>query len=630
MLLHVFSAVMPRYKRGIQYPRGVSAHALLFLEYWIARLNRAMTPNGCLAASLRGIETAMVNRRFIWPLHGIATQDVFATGTMHRSASAPQISALEASNSRHGNDSAERSERATSLAFKAFMSMDRAVAIVGPDGKLLQPNLVFAKLFANSELLDCINRDAGANNGRSDCQITLSDGRAFWVETIPMDGGWLVSAYDMSERSAKERSDTLTRLGNRLMFHERLTELLATPDRAAESAEAVLVLDLRRFRAINESLGRNIGGALLVAVADRIRSVIGAGDIAARLGGDKFGIIQAGQPQPQSAAALASRLADMIGRSYVVEGHLIDIAASVGIVLLPVEPISCEELLKNADLALHRAKADGHGAYRFFERAMDDKMQHRRNLEIDLRRALSLGELSLVYQPQLNLRQNMVTGFEALLRWQSPTRGAVSPLEFIPIAEDTGIIISIGEWVLRTACLEAAGWDGGQNVSVNVSAVQFKSPNFAATVLSALAESGLDPRRLELEITESVMLDAGGTARTVLDNLREIGVRVALDDFGIGYSSLSYLRDFRFDRIKIDQSFVRGTAGDAVGRAIVRVVASLGQSLGMATVAEGVETEEQMARVTSDGCTDLQGYLISRPMPPKLIDRFLASRNERV
>ncbi len=549
---------------------------------------------------------------------------------MHKSASSPRIDPLEASKSRYGNDSAERSERAVSLAFKAFMSMDRAVAIVGPDGKLLQPNLVFAKLFGNSELLDRINRDAGANNGKSDCQITLSDGRAFWVETIPMDGGWLVSAYDMSERSAKERSDTLTRLGNRLMFHERLTELLARPDRTAESAEAVLVLDLRRFRAINESLGRNIGGALLAAVADRIRSVIGAGDIAARLGGDKFGIIQAGQPQPQSAAALASRLADTIGRSYVVEGHLIDIAASVGIVLLPTEAISCEELLKNADLALHRAKADGHGAYRFFERAMDDKMQYRRNLEIDLRRALSLGELSLVYQPQFNLRLNRVTGFEALLRWQSPTRGAVSPLEFIPIAEDTGIITSIGEWVLRTACLEAAGWGGGQNVSVNVSAVQFKSPNFAATVLSALAESGLDPRRLELEITESVMLDAGGTARTVLDNLREIGVRVALDDFGIGYSSLGYLRDFRFDRIKIDQSFVRGTAGDAVGRAIVRVVASLGQSLGMATVAEGVETEEQMARVTSDGCTDVQGYLISRPMPPKLIDGFLASRNERV
>jgi EAL domain-containing protein (putative c-di-GMP-specific phosphodiesterase class I) len=257
-------------------------------------------------------------------------------------------------------------------------------------------------------------------------------------------------------------------------------------------------------------------------------------------------------------------------------------------------------------------------------------MQYRRNLEIDLRRALALCEFALVYQPQVDLRQNKVTGFEALLRWQSPFRGAVSPLEFIPVAEETGIITSIGEWVLRTACLEAASWSGAQKVSVNVSAVQFKSPNLVATVMSVLGESGLDPQRLELEITENVMLDVGGTALAALQNIREIGVRVALDDFGIGYSSLGYLRDFPFDGIKIDQSFVRGTANDAVGRAIVRAVASLGRSLGIATVAEGVETEEQMARVASDGCTDVQGYLISRPMPPSQIDGFLRSRSENI
>jgi diguanylate cyclase (GGDEF)-like protein len=545
------------------------------------------------------------------------------------SPSASAIDPAGSSKHRQGSDSSSRSDRAAELALKAFMSMDRAVAIVGPDGKLLQPNLVFAKLFGDTELLDRINREAGANNGKSDCQIALSDGRAFWVETIPMDGGWLVSAYDMSERSAKERIDTLTKLGNRLMFHERLAEMLAKPDRAAEGA-AVLVLDVSRFKAINESLGRKIGGALLGCVADRIRSALGSGDIAARLGGDKFGIIQVGQGQPQSAAALADRLVELIGRSYTVEGHLIDVAVNVGIVLLPIGATDCEQLLKNADLALHRANSDGHGAYRFFERAMDEKMHYRRNLEIDLRRALALGEFALVYQPQVDLRQNKVTGFEALLRWQGPVRGAVSPLEFIPVAEETGIITSIGEWVLRTACLEAATWSGAQKVSVNVSAIQFKSPNLVATVMSALGESGLDPQRLELEVTESVMLDAGGTALAVLQNLREIGVRVALDDFGIGYSSLGYLRDFPFDRIKIDQSFVRGTADDAVGRAIVRAVASLGQSLGIATVAEGVETEEQMARVVSDGCTDVQGYLISRPMPPRQIDGFLRSRNEKI
>jgi diguanylate cyclase (GGDEF)-like protein len=546
---------------------------------------------------------------------------------MASSAIVASIDAAESSKRRRGDDSADRSDRAAELALKAFMSMDRAVAIVGPDGKLLQPNLVFERLFADTEFLDRINRDASANNGKSDCEITLPDGRTFWVETIPMDGGWLVSAYEMTERSAKARTDTLTKFGNRLMFHEQLAELLANPDRAAEGT-AILVIDLSRFKAINESLGRNIGSALLASVADRIRSALGSGDRVARLGGDKFGIIQAAQPQPESAAALAGRLVDMIGRSHLVEGHLIDIAASVGIVLLPTGANDSELLLKNADLALHRAKSDGHGAYRFFEKAMDEKMQRRRQLESDLRRALALGEFSLVYQPQFNLRQNEVTGFEALLRWQSPARGAVSPLEFIPVAEDIGIITSIGEWVLRTACLEAATWPGLYTVSVNVSALQFKSSNLVATIMSALEESGLDPRRLELEITESVMLDAGGAALPMLQNLSGMGVRVALDDFGTGYSSMGYLQSFPFDRIKIDQSFVRGTSNEAVGRAIVRAIAAIGQSLGMATVAEGVETEEQMTRIASDGCTDVQGYLISRPMRPEQIRSFLLLQNE--
>jgi len=542
--------------------------------------------------------------------------------------SATEIVSAGSSKRRRGSDSAaksdRRSDRGSELALKAFMSMDRAVAIVGPDGKLLLPNLVFKQLFGDGELLDRINRDAHANNGKSDHQITLSDGRAFWVETIPMEDGWLVSAYNMTERSAKARTDTLTKLGNRLMLHEQLSALVANPDRAGEGA-AILLIDLSRFKAINETLGRNIGDGLLSYVADRIRPVLGHGDIVARLEGDKFAVIQRDQPQPQSAAALASRLVDMVGRPYVVEGQLIDVAASAGIVLFPAGATDCEQLLKNADLALHRAKSDGHGTYRFFERAMDEKIQSRRNLEIDLRRALSLQEFTLVYQPQFNLRLNGVTGFEALLRWQSPTRGTVSPLEFIPVAEDTGIITSIGEWVLRTACQQAAAWPGAHNVSVNVSPIQFKNPNLVATVLSALAESGLEPRRLELEITESVMLDVGGTALAMLQNLREMGVRVALDDFGIGYSSLGYLRSFPFDRIKIDQSFIRGTSSDAVGRAIVRAVAALGQSLGMATVAEGVETEEQMGRIASDGCTDVQGYLISRPMPPEQIGSFLSS-----
>ena len=333
------------------------------------------------------------------------------------------------------------------------MSMDRAVALVGPDGKMLLPNSVFDKLFGGTDLLDRINRDARANNGKCDCQIDLGDGRAYWVETIPMRDGWLVSAYDMNERLTKVRTDTLTKFGNRLMFHEHLTAQLANPEHAAEAA-AVLLVDLNRFKAINESLGRNIGDELLGSVAARIRSTLGHGDIVARLDGDKFGVIQTGQPQPQSAAALAGRLVDFVARSYLVEGHVIDITASIGIALFPAGAAGCEQLLKNANLALYRAKSEGHGNYRFFEQAMDEKMQYCRNLEIDLRRALALHEFALVYQPQFNLRLNRVTGFEALLRWQSPTRGVVSPLEFIPVAEATGIITSIGQWVLRTACRE--------------------------------------------------------------------------------------------------------------------------------------------------------------------------------
>jgi diguanylate cyclase (GGDEF)-like protein len=560
-------------------------------------------------------------------VHGLAIFGVSGGCAMTILSAAPPIAPAASSETGSGDHSAERTERAAGLVLSAFMSMSRAVAIIGSDGQLLLANVLFDQLFGDTDLLDRINPDASRNDGKSDCQINLADGRAFWVETIPMDDGWLVSAYNMTERLAKARTDTLTKLGNRLMFHEQLTQLLASPDSATEAA-AVLTIDLGRFKAINETLGRNIGDGLLRLVADRIRSALGHGDLVARLEGDKFGVIQNGQPQPQSAALLARRLIDSIGHSYVLDGQLISTAANVGIVLLPAGACDGEQILKNADLALHRAKSDGNGTYRFFEAAMDETMQSRRNLEIDLRRALRLGEFSLVYQPQFDLQSNKVTGFEALLRWQSPTRGAVPPLDFIPVAEETGIINSIGEWVLRTACSEAARWPGTRAVAVNVSAVQFASPNLVPMIVSALAESGLTPRRLELEITESVLLDVRGTALAMLQRLREIGVRISLDDFGTGYSSLGYLRSFPFDKIKIDQSFVRSNSDDAVGRAIVRTVAALGQSLGMATVAEGVETDEQMARVGAEGCTAVQGYLISRPMPPEQIGSFLRSRNE--
>jgi diguanylate cyclase (GGDEF)-like protein len=412
------------------------------------------------------------------------------------------------------------------------------------------------------------------------------------------------------------------------MFRECLTALLANPDHAA-SAAAVLIFDLDRFKAINDSLGASVGDALLGVVAERVSSAVGSSDLVTRFGGDEFGIIQMGRPQPESSAALAKRLVDLLSRSYIVEGHLLNVGVSVGIALIPADGRDTDQILKHADLALNQAKQGGQGSFLFFETAMDEQVLAHRSLELDFRRALALRELALVYQPQLNLASKRITGFEALLRWHNPKRGLVSPADFIPLAEKIGLIVPIGEWVIRAACSEAARWPRLLSVAVNVSAVQFGSPNLVSAVRSALAESGLDPRRLELEITESVLLGDHRAALEILLQVRELGVRVSMDDFGTGYSSLSYLRSFPFDKIKIDQSFVRGRSDDRSGMAIVRAIAGLGRSLGMTTLAEGVETEEQLARVEADGCTDVQGYLISRPLPPERIGEFLQSHPER-
>ena len=526
----------------------------------------------------------------------------------------------------------QRRQAVADLALDTFLEMGRAAAIVGTHGELRLVNDAFTELFGGVDGLTArlakINADVAASGGRLIHEVTLPDGRTVGLEVTPLEQGCLITGFDISrrqQRRAREaqlaRTDDLTQLGNRLLFQEQLAERLAEPGHAYPPA--LLTIDLGRFKALNETLGRKTGDALLRLVAKRICSALADDDVVARLEGDKFAVLQLGQPQPQAAAALAARLIDLLGRAYLVDGQLINISACVGIVVVTPDMIDDEQVMSSADLALSRAKSDGQGSYRFFEAAMDEKMRSCRKLEIDLRRALSLREFSLVYQPQVNLRSSAVSGFEALLRWQCPTRGAVSPLDFIPLAEQTGVITSIGEWVLRTACREAASWPNDHSIAVNVSGVQFAHPNLVKVVMSALAESGLAPQRLELEITESVMLDDQGQSLTVLNNLRSLGVRMALDDFGTGYSSLGYLRRFSFDKIKIDQSFVRGTAHDPAGQAIVRAISSLGQSLGMKTVAEGVETREQFDRVVADGCTDVQGYLISRPLPAGQIASFL-------
>ncbi|MFC0240390.1 sensor domain-containing protein [Rhodopseudomonas telluris] len=528
--------------------------------------------------------------------------------------------------------SALTSKQAAGLALSAFMTLDAALGMIASDGRILMTNPAFDRLFGKNSSEDLLGRlQLSSWNEALDTSPLLSiNDHTFRVKVTAQPQGYFINAEDITDqfdRTAREarraRTDRLTELGNRRLLREGLQALLDEPG-VPQDRHALLTIDLDRFKAINDTLGRKIGDALLCLVARRIRSTVSDHDVVARLYGDQFGILQSEQAQPASAIALAKRLRDLLSRPYMLEGQLIEVTARVGIAPLTPDTTDVDQVINNADLALNRAKQDRAADYCIFESGMDQTMRARRALETDLRRALALREFALVYQPQFDLQSGRVTGLEALLRWNSPTRGPVSPMEFIPLAEETGIISPIGEWVLRTACRDAAGWPDDITVAVNVSAVQFANRALSTTVLSALADSGLDPRRLELEITESVMLDARGTALGVLQRLRATGVRVSLDDFGTGYSSLGYLRSFPFDKIKIDQSFVRGASEDRGNRAIVRAIASLGQNLGMATVAEGVETTEHMERVSTAGCTHVQGYLISRPLPPEQVRAFLA------
>jgi diguanylate cyclase (GGDEF)-like protein len=380
---------------------------------------------------------------------------------------------------------------------------------------------------------------------------------------------------------------------------------------AGGEAIALFCLDLDNFKNINDTLGHPIGDALLRAVAQRLRSVVGEDDTIARLGGDEFAILQPAS-NPYAAEVLAGRVVDVLASPIVIEGHEINTGLSVGIALAPSDGTAADHLMKCADLALYRAKAEGRGLFRFFEPEMDAHIQRRRALEIDLRRALSSGEFHLVYQPLLNLANNALTGMEALLRWNHPDRD-LSPAEFIPVAEETGLIVPLGEWVLRRACAEAAHWPDAIRVAVNLSPVQFRNRGLVTMVTQALAAAGLPATRLEIEITEAALLQKDEMTVAMLHQLRALGVRISMDDFGTGYSSLSYLRSFPFDKIKIDRSFIADIERNGDSEAIIRAIAELGASLGIATTAEGIETPEQLELVRRAGCTEVQGYLLSKP-----------------
>jgi diguanylate cyclase (GGDEF)-like protein len=461
-------------------------------------------------------------------------------------------------------------------------------------------------------------------------------GRKVSVTSSPVTaGGWVAIHEDITERRRAEAKiaymahhDALTDLPNRLRLYEQLRQTLARSKRGERLA--VLCLDLDRFKDVNDALGHPVGDLLLKSVADRLRRCIRDTDVIARLGGDEFAIMQAGASQPTDVTSLASRLIEAVGAPYELGSHQVVVGLSIGIALAPDDGLNPEQLLRNADMALYRAKADGRGLYRFFEPEMDARMQARRSLEIDLRKAIANREFELFYQPLVDMQTEYVTGFEALIRWHHPERGMIPPLDFISVAEETGLIVPLGDWVLRQACAEAATWPSNVKIAVNLSPIQFKSKNLLPSVISALAASGLSASRLELEITETVLLQDSDATLAILHELRGLGVKISMDDFGTGYSSLSYLRKFPFDKIKIDQSFIFDMSHHHDSLAIVRAVVAMGSSLGIATTAEGVETPEQFKQLKLEGCTEAQGYLFSAPRPAAEVKGLLASINSKL
>ena len=407
--------------------------------------------------------------------------------------------------------------------------------------------------------------------------------------------------------------DALTDLPNRVLFHESLERALSRARRGRPLA--LHCLDLDQFKSVNDALGHPVGDLLLQAVSQRLAAGLRETDTVARLGGDEFAVMQTEIESPLDAANLAKRMIEVLEESFEICEHNIVIGASIGIAFAPQDGADADQLLKCADLAMYRAKNDGRGTYRLFHPEMDAEMQTRHALEIDLRAALLSEQLELFFQPLVDLRVEKIIGFEALLRWRHPTRGLVSPDQFIPLAEETGLIVQIGEWVIQHACAAAIHWPDNVKVAVNLSAVQFRSHNLVAATEAALLHSGLPPSRLEFEMTETALMsDATGTL-AVLHQFRALGIHIAMDDFGTGYSSLSYLRRFPFDRIKIDQSFVRDLGKQQDCIAIIRAAAALGTDLGIAITAEGVETQQQLAMLEHAGCTEFQGYLFSRPVP---------------
>ena len=526
----------------------------------------------------------------------------------------------------------------------ALGNMTQGLCLFDAPGRLLVHNRCFAAMFGTpppGAAADALGSeremdgmfappDPAGHDGEDRRAYELADGRVMQVSrrAIP-GGGWVATFEDVTERRRSQerlshmaRHDALTGLPNRMLLREHMEHALARVRRGG--AAAVLCLDLDGFKGVNDTLGHPAGDELLRLVARRLKDCTREADLVARLGGDEFAIVQESADQPADAAALAGRLVEALRAPFDLRGQRVEIGTSIGVVPADGAASTPDELLRSADIALYRAKADGRGTWRFFEPGMDVEMQARRALELDLRRALAEGQFELHYQPLVEADGRALAGFEALVRWRHPERGMVSPAEFIPLAEETGLIRPMGAWVLARACADAARWPEHVKVAVNLSPVQFAKGDLVGEVERALAASGLPAHRLELEITESVLLQDNAGTLGVLHRLRALGVSIAMDDFGTGYSSLSYLRSFPFDKIKVDQSFVRDLGRGKGSVEIVRAVVGLGQALGMCVLAEGVETPEQLAVLRDEGCDEVQGYLFSKPRPVRDVPGIIA------
>jgi diguanylate cyclase (GGDEF)-like protein len=519
----------------------------------------------------------------------------------------------------------------------ALENMAQGLALFEPGGNLVLSNELYRGMLATAGTVDDMNPDwldrcrvEMTQGDPVERVTTLPDGRSLASTFRPLrNGGWVEVHRDISEQlranakiSYLARHDSLTGLANRSEFRERLCNELARARRGEDVA--VLCLDLDYFKAVNDTLGHPVGDVVLMAVADRLRDAVRQADVVARLGGDEFAVIQVGAQLPEGAGQLANRLIEEMAKPFDVEGQQLMIGVSIGIAIAPIDSLDPDSLLRKADLALYRAKAQGRQAYCYFEPEMDIAMQARRQMELDLRKAIASDEFELNYQPIVSLATGRIHSFEALIRWSHPIRGRVPPNVFIPLAEELGLISAIGNWALMKACEDARHWPKEVSVAVNVSANQFKSAEVVEGVRSALEASGLGAERLQLEVTESVLLNNTALTLSILHDLRALGVKIAMDDFGTGYSSLNYLRKFPFDKLKIDKSFIDNIADDRESVAIVSAVTELARSLGIVTTAEGVETQQQRAALHRIGCNEIQGYLISRPQPVAMLAGLLA------